>query len=46
MRYILHIEPIASEDEERVVAIFAPVLQAYLAGALPGRPATRKESRS
>lgn len=35
-RYVLELEPVASMDAELVVATYAPVLQRYLTGELPG----------
>jgi AcrR family transcriptional regulator len=37
-RYVLHIEPLASLDPERVVATYAPTIQRYLTGDLPLDP--------
>ncbi len=34
-RHILHIEPLASEDEERLIDTVAPALQHYLSAPLP-----------
>jgi len=34
-RYVVRVEPIASLDAERLVAIYAPTIQRYLTGALP-----------
>jgi len=36
-RHILGVEPIASEDDERLIDIVAPVLQQYLSAPLPRR---------
>lgn len=36
-RHILQVEPLAAEDESRLVEIVAPVLQRYLSGPLPAR---------
>ena len=38
-RHILHIEPLASEDEERLIDTVAPALQHYLGAPLPRRRA-------
>jgi hypothetical protein len=35
MRYVMHVEPIASMPADDVVAIYAPTLQRYLSGPLP-----------
>lgn len=35
-RYVVRIEPIASLDSDRLVAIYAPTIQRYLTGSLPG----------
>ncbi len=35
-RYVLELEPVASMDAELVVATYAPTLQRYLTGELPG----------
>jgi AcrR family transcriptional regulator len=35
-RYVVRVEPIASADVETLVACYAPTLQRYLAGPLPG----------
>jgi AcrR family transcriptional regulator len=35
-RFVIRIEPIASADVETLVACYAPTLQRYLAGPLPG----------
>ncbi len=35
LRYVLRIEPLASERPEVLVATYAPVLQGYLSGPLP-----------
>lgn len=35
-RYVVRIEPIASLEPERLVSIYAPTIQRYLTGALPG----------
>jgi AcrR family transcriptional regulator len=40
-RHILAVEPIASEDEDRLVELVAPTLQRYLTGPLP-RKARRR----
>ena len=34
-RYVVRVEPIASLDAERLVAIYAPTIQRYLTGELP-----------
>ncbi len=34
-RYVVRVEPIASLDPERLVAIYAPTVQRYLTGELP-----------
>ncbi len=34
-RYVVRVEPIASLDRERLVAIYAPTIQRYLTGELP-----------
>jgi len=39
IRYILRIEPLASEPAERLVAIYAPVIQQYVSGDLPAEGA-------
>jgi AcrR family transcriptional regulator len=36
MRYLLRAEPIVSMDTDRLVATYAPTLQHYLTGPLPG----------
>ena len=36
-RRVLGVEPLASEDDERLVEAVAPALQLYLTGPLPGR---------
>ncbi|MGH2972895.1 MAG: TetR/AcrR family transcriptional regulator, partial [Gaiellaceae bacterium] len=36
MRYVLEVEPLASMPAEQVVATYAPTLQRYLTGTLPG----------
>jgi hypothetical protein len=36
-RHILGVEPLASENEERLVDIVAPILQQYLSAPLPRR---------
>ncbi len=36
MRYVLHLEPLATADRERVVAAIAPTLQRYLTGDIDG----------
>ncbi len=38
-RHILHIEPLASESEERLIEMVAPALQHYLFAPLPRRQA-------
>ncbi len=38
-RHILHIEPLASESEERLIEMIAPALQHYLFAPLPRRSA-------
>jgi hypothetical protein len=40
-RHILAVEPIASEDEDRLVELVAPTLQRYLTGPLPRRARRR-----
>jgi len=40
-RRILAVEPIASEDEDRLVEMVAPTLQRYLTGPLPQRARRR-----
>jgi tetracycline repressor-like protein len=35
-RYVVRIEPLASMPVERLVALYAPTLQRYLTGELPG----------
>ena len=37
-RYVLRLEPVASMDRDRLVATYAPTLQRYLTGDLPGLP--------
>jgi AcrR family transcriptional regulator len=45
-RHILHIEPLASEDEERLIAAVAPALQHYVTDPLPaGASLSRREPR-
>jgi AcrR family transcriptional regulator len=40
-RHILHVEPLASESEERLIDAVAPALQHYLDGPLPRRRGRR-----
>ena len=35
-RFVIRLEPIASADVETLVACYAPTLQRYLTGPLPG----------
>jgi hypothetical protein len=35
-RYVIGVEPIASADLETLVGCYAPTLQRYLTGSLPG----------
>lgn len=35
-RYVIRIEPLASAEDEEVIALVAPTLQRYLTGPLPG----------
>jgi hypothetical protein len=35
-RYVVRVEPLASMPVERLVALYAPTLQRYLTGELPG----------
>ena len=35
-RYLVSVEPIASWDHDTLVAVYAPTLQRYLSGSLPG----------
>jgi hypothetical protein len=35
-RYVVGVEPIASADLETLVGLYAPTLQRYLTGPLPG----------
>ena len=40
-RFIIHMEPIASADPETLIASYAPTIQRYLTGPLPGDDAAR-----
>ena len=40
-RYVIAVEPIAGADAETLVACYAPTLQRYLTGPLPGDPEPR-----
>lgn len=48
-RFVLHLEPIASADTEMLVGCYAPTLQNYVTGVLPGDPpkqAVRRTARA
>jgi AcrR family transcriptional regulator len=38
LRYLLEVEPLASMPHDELVATYAPTIQRYLTGPLPGRP--------
>jgi AcrR family transcriptional regulator len=38
LRYLLEVEPLASMSHDELVATYAPTIQRYLTGPLPGRP--------
>ena len=40
-RFIIRMEPIASADPETLIASYAPTIQRYLTGPLPGDDAAR-----
>ena len=40
-RFIIRMEPIASADPETLIAAYAPTIQRYLTGPLPGDDAAR-----
>jgi len=41
-RFIIRMEPIAGADRETLIAAYAPTIQRYLTGSLPGDDAGRK----
>ncbi|QRK11696.1 TetR family transcriptional regulator [Archangium violaceum] len=45
-RFVLHLEPIASADTELLVGCYAPTLQNYVTGVLPGDPPKRALRRT
>ena len=45
VRYVLHVQPLASADHGTVIAWVAPTIQRYLTGEVDGRPPTAPPGR-